>query len=240
VREDVRIRRGADVNDVNVILVAGGTGRRFGGAVAKQFQLLGGRPMLVVAASRFVGLAGLARVIVVVADDVRERSATLLAPLALPIRFASAGAERQQSVANGLAAVDADCALVAVHDAARPLVRPAAIAACLAAARATGAAILATPVPDTVKRAQEGRVVETVPRGDLWLAQTPQAFAVDVLRRAHAAATPDQVATDDAALVERLGLPVAIVPGDASNRKITSPEDLAWAEAVLASQIPSA
>ena len=110
------------------------------------------------------------------------------------------------------------------------------IHAILDAARATGAAILAIPVPDTVKRVSDGRIVETIPRGDLWLAQTPQAFAVDVLRRAHAAA-PDGMATDDAALVERLGLPVAIVPGDATNRKITTREDLAWAEAVLAGSV---
>lgn len=220
-------------NDVNVILVAGGTGRRFGGDVPKQFQLLGGRPMLVVAASRFVGLDRLARMIVVVADDVRSQCETLLAPLGLPLRFASSGAERQDSVASGLAALEPECTVVAVHDAARPLVRPRDVVACLDAARATGAAILATPVPDTVKRGDAGRIVETIPRVDLWLAQTPQAFAVDVLRRAHAAA-PDGMATDDAALVERLGLPVAIVPGDATNRKITTREDLAWAEAVLA------
>jgi 2-C-methyl-D-erythritol 4-phosphate cytidylyltransferase len=223
------------VNDVGVILVAGGTGRRFGGAIPKQFQLLDGRPMLAVAASRFVGLAGLACMVVVVADDARERAEASLRPLGLPLRFASAGAERQHSVASGLAALDEQCTVVAVHDAARPLVRPEAIAACVAAARATGAAILAAPVPDTVKRVCDGRIVATLPRDDLWMAQTPQAFAVDVLRRAHAAAAQDLVATDDAALVERLGVPVAIVPGDASNRKITSPEDLAWAEAALRS-----
>jgi 2-C-methyl-D-erythritol 4-phosphate cytidylyltransferase len=222
------------VNDVNVILVAGGTGRRFGGTVAKQFQPLGGRPMLVVAASRFVGLPGLARMIVVAAREAHDECARLLQPLGLPLRLALAGAERQHSVASGLAALDPDCAFVAIHDAARPLVRPMAIAACLAAARTTGAAILATPVPDTVKHAHDGRIVATIPRADLWLAQTPQTFAVDVIRRAHAAAPSDLVATDDAALVERLGLPVAIVAGDASNRKITTPEDLAWAEAVLA------
>jgi 2-C-methyl-D-erythritol 4-phosphate cytidylyltransferase len=224
---------GPAVNDVNVILVAGGTGRRFGGTVAKQFQLLGGRPMLVVTASRFVGLPRLARLIVVAAPDAIDRCASLLAPLGLPLRFAPAGAERQHSVASGIAALDPDCAVVVVHDAARPLVRPAAIEACLAAARITGAAILATPVPDTVKQAKDGRIVATISRGDLWLAQTPQAFEVDVLRRAHAAAPSDLVATDDAALVERLGLPVAIVAGDASNRKITTPEDLRWAEAAL-------
>ncbi len=223
--------------DVNVILVAGGTGRRFGGALPKQFQLLGGRPMLVVAASRFADVASVGRVIVVVADEVRERCERLLAPLALPLRFASAGAERQQSVANGLVALDPDCAIVAVHDAARPLVRAADVDACLAAARRTGAALLATRVPDTVKRAHDGCVVETVPRDDLWLAQTPQAFAVDLLRRAHAEAPPDLVATDDAALVERLGAPVAIVPGGPTNRKITTPEDLVWAEAMLAAAV---
>lgn len=220
--------------DVDVILVAGGTGRRFGGDVPKQFQLLGGRPMLLVAASRFVAVPGVARLIVVVADEARRLCEDLLAPLGLPLRFASPGAERQHSVANGIAASDGSASLLAVHDAARPLVRPADVAACIAAARTHGAAVLATPVPDTVKRVCDGRIVATVPRADLWLAQTPQIFAADVLRRAHAEASPGDVLTDDAALVERLGLPVAIVPGHPTNRKITTPEDLAWAELTLA------
>jgi 2-C-methyl-D-erythritol 4-phosphate cytidylyltransferase len=224
------------VKDVNVILVAGGVGRRFGGAVPKQFQPLAGRPMLVVAASRFAGLTELGRLIVVAAPETFEQCTAMLEPLGLPLCFAPAGVERQHSVASGLAAVDAGCAVVAVHDAARPLVRPAAVAACIAAARTTGAAILAARVPDTVKRVDEGRIVATIPRHDLWLAQTPQAFHPDVLRRAHAATTANDVVTDDAALVERLGMPVAIVEGDASNRKITTPDDLAWAETVLATE----
>ena len=222
------------LNDVNVIVVAGGSGRRFGGLVAKQYQPLAGRPMLAVTVSRFVGLRRLGRLIVVAAPDAFEECRALLAPLDLPLRLAPAGKERQQSVANGLAEVDADCAIVAVHDAARPLVRREHVEGCIDAARATGAAILATPVPDTVKRVGDGRIVATVDRADLWLAQTPQAFAVDVLRRAHAEAPANLVATDDAALVERLGMPVAIVPGDPTNRKITTREDLAWAEATLA------
>ncbi len=222
------------VGDVNVILVAGGVGRRFGGSVAKQFLPLGGRPMLAVTAERFVDLPGLGRLIVVAAPDAFEHCASLLEPLRLPLRFAPAGAERQQSVASGLAALDADCGIVVVHDAVRPLVRREAIAACVAAARATGAAILAAPVADTVKQARDGRIVATIPRGELWLAQTPQVFQVEVLRRAHAAAGAASAATDDAALVEQLGLPVAIVAGDASNRKITTQEDLVWAEALLA------
>jgi len=221
------------LNDVDVIVVAGGTGRRFGGPVAKQFQPLAGRPMLAVTASRFVGLPGLGRVIVVAPPDAFRECRALLAPLGLPLRLAPAGNERQQSVANGLAVVDPDCAIVAVHDAARPLVRREQVVACVDAARATGAAILATPVPDTVKRVRDERIIGTIDRRDLWLAQTPQAFRVDVLRRAHAAA-PEGAATDDAALVERLGLPVAIVAGDPNNRKITTPDDLVWAEAFLA------
>lgn len=220
--------------DVEVILVAGGTGRRFGGAVPKQFRLLGGRPMLAVAASRFVGVPGVARLIVVAAVEEHARCARMLEAVPLPVRFATAGAERQFSVASGIAALDPRSTIVAVHDAARPLVRPTDIAACITAARMTGAAILATPVPDTVKRVHDGRIVATVPRGDLWLAQTPQAFAVDVLRRAHAEAPRGEASTDDAALVERLGIAVAIVPGQPSNRKITTSEDLVWAESVVA------
>jgi 2-C-methyl-D-erythritol 4-phosphate cytidylyltransferase len=122
-----------------------------------------------------------------------------------------------------------------VHDAVRPLVAPAAIAACIAAASESGAALVAAAVTDTVKRCAGERVVETVPRHDLWLAQTPQAFRADLLRRAHEEAARLGIdATDDTALVERLGIAVRIVPGDARNRKITTPDDLAWAEAVLA------
>jgi 2-C-methyl-D-erythritol 4-phosphate cytidylyltransferase len=220
---------------VNVILVAGGRGRRFGGSVAKQFQSLAGTPLLVWTARRFIDTPGLTRLIVVAAREEHGRCEQMLAPLGMPLRLAVAGDERQHSVASGLEQVEQGCAIVLVHDAVRPLVEPAAIAACIAAARECGAAILAVPVPDTVKRCVDDRIVETVPRADLWLAQTPQAFRADWLRRAHAEAGRAQAAaTDDAALVERLGLPVRIVPGAISNRKITTPEDLAWAEALLA------
>ena len=220
---------------VNVILVAGGQGRRFGGVIPKQFVPLGGEPVLVRTARRFLGMPALTRMIVVAPVGEFSRCEHLLAPLALPLTLAPAGRERQHSVAAGLALVEPGCGIVLVHDAVRPLVPPAVIADCVAAARVVGAAVVAVPVADTVKRCAEGRVVETVPRHDLWLAQTPQAFRAEILRRAHAdAALAGLVATDDAALVERLGLPVAIVPGDARNRKITTPEDLAWAEAVLA------
>jgi 2-C-methyl-D-erythritol 4-phosphate cytidylyltransferase len=221
---------------IDVILVAGGRGRRFGGELAKQFQPLAGVPLLVWSARRMGAIAGLTRLIVVAAPEEYPRCRTLLEPLALPLHLAAAGAERQQSVASGLAAVDARAELVVVHDAVRPLVEPSAIAACIAAARTSGAAFLATPVADTVKRVNDdGVVTATVPRAGLWLAQTPQVFHADLLRRAHAeAARLGIVATDDAALVERLGAPVRIVAASHLNRKITTPDDLAWAEAMVA------
>jgi 2-C-methyl-D-erythritol 4-phosphate cytidylyltransferase len=220
---------------IEAILVAGGRGRRFGGDVAKQFQLLAGVPLLVWSARRMATIAGLTRLIVVAARDEHARCRALLAPLALPLHVADGGEERQHSVASGVAALGADAVIVVVDDAVRPLVEPAAIAACIAAARVSGAALLATPVADTVKRTAGDMVMETVPRRDLWLAQTPQTFRADVLRRAHAeAARLGIVDTDDAALVERLGLPVRVVPASHLNRKITTPDDLAWAEAIVA------
>jgi 2-C-methyl-D-erythritol 4-phosphate cytidylyltransferase len=222
-------------SDVAVVIVAGGRGTRLGGSVPKQFLPLAGEPVLVHTVRRFAGTPGLAQLVVVAAPAEFPRCEALLAPLALPLRLAAAGRERQDSVAAGLAAVEPPCTVVVVHDAVRPFVETAEVAACLAAARATGAALLATPVPDTVKRARDGLVEATVDRAPLWLAQTPQAFRIEILRRAHDAARRDGVAaTDDAALVERLGLPVAIVPGGAQNRKLTTADDLAWAEAVLA------
>lgn len=219
---------------IDVILVAGGRGRRFGGALAKQFLPLAGVPLLVWSARRMGAIAGLGRLIVVAAPEEHARCRALLEPLALPLHLAAAGEERQYSVASGLAATDPHAELVVVHDAVRPLVDPTAVAACIETARAHGAALMAAPVADTVKRVRDDVIVETVPRDGLWLAQTPQAFRADLLRRAHAeAARLGIVATDDAALVERLGAPVRIVPASHLNRKITTPEDLAWAEAVV-------
>jgi 2-C-methyl-D-erythritol 4-phosphate cytidylyltransferase len=126
---------------------------------------------------------------------------------------------------------------VAVHDAARPLVRPEDVSRVVAAARESGAALLAVPLTDTVKRVQGGLVVETPPREECWAAQTPQVFRVDLLREALAKATAAGfLGTDDAQLVERLGVPVRVVRGDPSNFKVTHAEDLLRAERVLAAR----
>jgi 2-C-methyl-D-erythritol 4-phosphate cytidylyltransferase len=161
--------------------------------------------------------------------DLRALPAAKLAPAVC------GGAERQDSVRAGLAALAADVELVAVHDAARPLVRPAAVSRAIALARESGAAILAVPVRDTIKRVAGDRVLETPERSALVAAQTPQVFRTALLREALAKAEAEGfLGTDDAQLVERLGVAVRIAAGDPENLKITHPADLRAAEAWLA------
>lgn len=153
------------------------------------------------------------------------------------LRIVPGGSRRRDSVAAGLAAAG-DAEIVLVHDAARPLVSAALIEAVIAAARAHGAATAAVPSVDTVKRVRGGMVVETVPRDQLVSVQTPQGFATALLRRAHAV-DPDEDVSDDCLLVERLGEPVAVVPGEPANRKVTHPEDLEWLRLQLSAPGPS-
>ncbi len=142
------------------------------------------------------------------------------------------GERRRDSVRAGLLTLTG-CEVAVVHDGARPLVTPALIDAAIAGARECGAALCAVPVSDTVKRSDEaGHVRGTVSREGLWLAQTPQAFTLDLILRAHEAVEGD--VTDDAAMVEHLGATVRLVPGSRRNIKVTTPEDLALVEALLA------
>ena len=155
-------------------------------------------------------------------------AARVLAPVA-------GGEERHDSAQAGLAALPESATHVAIHDAARPLVRAGDVSRVIAAALAHGAAILAEPVRDTIHRVAGGLVAATPPRGECFAAQTPQVFRIDWLREAHAKAKADGVVgTDDAALVARLGNPVHVVAGDPDNFKITTAADLARAEALLA------
>jgi 2-C-methyl-D-erythritol 4-phosphate cytidylyltransferase len=215
------------------IVVAGGSATRFG--APKQFLALGGRPVAqrAVDACRSVCESV---VLVVPADSAHDVAASAHGA---DVSVAG-GATRAASVRAGLRALGPDADIVVVHDAARPLARPELFRAVLAALEADGVAgaICAVPVTDTVKRvasAPDGRggrvVTETLERSDLVSVQTPQAFPVEVLRRAHEG-EPD--ATDDAALVEALGLTVSVVPGDPDNLKLTTPADLARAELLAA------
>ncbi len=152
------------------------------------------------------------------------------------VAIVAGGLDRQQSVWNGLQAMPERTEWVIVHDAARPLVKPSLIFAVWEAAQEIGtAAIAALPCTDTVKRTLDGVLIaETLDREQLWLAQTPQVFAAELLREAHEQALKDGcTATDDAMLVERMGVPIRLVPGDPTNIKITHPTDLLLAEALL-------
>ena len=204
-------------------------------AAAKAFLDLAGTPMAVHALRTLTRVADVKSIVFVVGADQEAQAREIIhrfGPWPLPLQFVSGGAERQDSVAAGLAVVPANAALVLVHDAARPFVSAACVGACIAAAATHGAAIAAVAAHDTVKLAgPDSVVVETLDRSRIWLAQTPQVFRTEVLREAYAKARRDgYVATDDAALVERLGHPVRIVPGEPTNRKITTPDDLQWAE----------
>ncbi|MCS6891471.1 MAG: bifunctional 2-C-methyl-D-erythritol 4-phosphate cytidylyltransferase/2-C-methyl-D-erythritol 2,4-cyclodiphosphate synthase [Rhodovarius sp.] len=211
--------------DVVALLLAAGTGSRFGGPVPKQYLEIGGRAVVRHAAEALLAEGLVAALQPVAAAGEEGRLAALLAglPCLPPV---AGGASRAESVRAGLAALAARAPdVVLVHDAARPVVPRGTIPALLEALRHAPGAIPAQPVSDTLKRAAAGRVQETVPRAGLFRAQTPQAFRYAVLVAAHAA--PDAAtATDDAELLERAGHPVALVPGSEHNVKITFPEDL--------------
>lgn len=208
----------------------------------KLFARLAGKPVLAHTLEAFDRCEGIDGIVVVGSAESFHLLETLVrdAALSLPVRFVEGGATRQESVYLGLLALPGDAEIVAVHDAARPLVTAAVIARTIEAARRHGAAVACVPATDTVKQVDAGgRITGTLPRASLRAAQTPQTFRVPLLLRAHEAARRDGVdATDDAALVERLGEPVLVVDGDRRNLKITTPEDMRMAEALLAGASP--
>lgn len=221
------------------VVVAAGQGRRMGG-VDKGFLPLGGRPVLFWSLSALSAVPEIREIVVVVAPGEEDAVAGRIAGGRFPkvAAVVPGGAERQFSVAAGLDALSPQIEIVAVHDGARPLVEPEAVRQALArlAAEDLAGVALGVPVKDTIKELDEGGLVAGTPRRErLWAVQTPQVFRVAVLRQAHAEARASGVlATDDCALVERLGLPVALVPGDYRNLKVTTWDDLALAERLLA------
>jgi 2-C-methyl-D-erythritol 4-phosphate cytidylyltransferase len=155
------------------------------------------------------------------------------AGLELPVKITEGGAERQDSVRLALRLTSAEAEVILVHDAARPFATPAMFSACIAAAAQSGGAVVATPVADTLKQVEKRTIVATVPRDSLWQAQTPQAFRRELLVQAHEWAARERITvTDDACLVERLGMTVQVVQGSALNLKITTPDELRIAEAI--------
>jgi 2-C-methyl-D-erythritol 4-phosphate cytidylyltransferase len=221
--------------DVGVIIVAAGSSSRTDGEELKQFRWIAGKPMLLHSVQTFQERADVGMVVVVLPKKFAGDPPPWLFQCDLDRLLVSVGGkERSDSVRNGLEDLDRDARLVAVHDAARPLVTAAMIDRVITEARKGHGAVPGIPVVDTLKRVgYDGTILETVRRDNLWRIQTPQAFPREMLERAHAeAAVAGIVATDDSSLCERIGLPVVIVAGSERAMKITSESDFARAEAL--------
>ncbi len=226
------------MDSIASVVVAAGEGRRFGGDLPKAFVLLAGRPLFLHSLERLAAVPGLAEQVLVVprgrVAEVRERWGEELRRLRVA-RAVEGGARRQDSAAAGFRAVSGSAAVVLIHDAARPLLRTEDAVRVAEAAARDGAALLAAPLSDTLKReGPGGRVAETLDRRGLWRAMTPQGFRREVYAAALARAEADGAeVTDDAALVERAGGIVRLVEGDPADLKVTTPADLRAAEALL-------
>jgi len=211
---------------VTAIIAAGGSGRRLGAAVPKQLLEVGGISLLQRSVEAFTTHPRIADVIVALPPPLAQNPPGWLSG----VRVVAGGERRQDSVAKAFDALPDASEIVLVHDAARPFVTPAVIDRAIAAAAAYGAAIVAMPVSDTVKRVAhadaDSVIVETLPRDEIVLAQTPQAFRRDVLKAAIAVGRTEGLATDEAMLAERAGHRVHVVAGDAANVKITTAADL--------------
>ena len=220
------------------IIAAAGRGERMGGGRAKQFLEISGTPIIIHTLSRFEQCASVAEVVAVVPAGA-EAELLALAPahgLTKLVGVVAGGATRTESIRRGLQRVNAAAQVVAVHDAVRPFVTPEEIDRVVGEAETCGAAILAARAVDTIKEAEGARVARTLERSRLWHAQTPQCFRLDLLRRAYERALAEGLeATDDSALVERLGVAVRIVEGGARNIKITTRQDFALAEIIVSS-----
>lgn len=223
---------------------AGGTGTRMssrtGGQLPKQFLLLNGIPILARSCLAFLEIEAVHALVVAAPADYYQQTQTILQQYLshdqwAKIRLVHGGATRQDSVAAGLRALPDNVELVLVHDAARPLIDQETIGRCILAAMQHGAAIAAVPVHDTLKLSDgKNCVLRTVDREGLWRAQTPQAARRDLLDRAFAEALQKNISlTDEAALLEAMDIPVHLVEGSARNLKITLPEDLRLASALL-------
>lgn len=225
----------ASILRAGAIIVAAGDSRRMAGT-NKVFVPVAGKPVLSWVLETFQSCPGIAEIVMVLAGESVSRGRQLV----LDNRWTKVsnvcpgGPRRQDSVREGLRHLG-DCPIVAVHDGARPCVTSDVIERGIAGAAVFGAAIAAVPATDTVKRvSREGEVIETIPRNGLWLVQTPQVFLTDLLRKSYENVSGD--VTDDAALVERLGHKVKVYMGSYENIKITAPEDLVIAEAIIKSR----
>jgi 2-C-methyl-D-erythritol 4-phosphate cytidylyltransferase len=221
---------------VGAIIAAAGAGRRMKADRPKQLLVLDAIPIVIHTIRKFDASSVIDHIVVVAPrESVAEvRALVAGAGFRKSVVVAEGGERRQDSVAIGLEHLQPDTTIVAVHDAVRPFVSLEEIDSVVTEAGRRGAAILAVPIVDTVKQAEKELVQSTLTREHLVLAQTPQAFRLDILKRAFESARKDEYyGTDESSLVERLGHPVSIVRGSERNIKITRPSDLTLARAFL-------
>jgi len=224
----------------SAIIVAAGKGKRMGANTGKLFLELAGRPVIAHTWQQFEQADCIGEIVLVVRDGLQSTFAELGAKYGFkkPFRVAAGGAERQDSVWNGLQVISPQATLVAIHDGARPMVTPELIAATLAAARESGAAVAAQRVTDTIKESEDGlTITRHLERARLWAVQTPQTFQVDLIRRAITAAREQGLSlTDDTAACQLIGQPVRLVLCAIPNPKVTVPADLPYVERLLQEQ----
>jgi 2-C-methyl-D-erythritol 4-phosphate cytidylyltransferase len=217
------------------IIVAAGSGTRFGGDIPKQFLEIGGKPLLIHTIEKFENCAVVDEIILVLsASEVENfKNTAQKFNLAKLKKIVSGGKTRAESVFNGLKSVNNSTEIVAVHDGARPFVTCEEITATIEKATETGAACLVGKVTDTIKEIADGKIIATIERTKLRRALTPQTFQFEILQKAFANADLSEAATDECFLVEKLGYEIAIVEGSAKNIKITTREDWELAEIFL-------
>lgn len=227
---------------IAAVIVAAGKGVRMQAPMRKQYLSLAGLPILARTLLIFDGCDPVDDIYLVIpkadSDFCREK---IIGPLKFTrnIHLVYGGERRQDSVYNGLQKIDPACSVVVIHDGVRPFVNIDQVNATIRGARESGACILGIPAHDTLKQVDSHEnIVRTLRRDDIWLAQTPQTFRCDLIKKAHEKAKEDGYrGTDDASLVERLGEPVKIIRGSLGNIKITRKEDLNMAQCLLASEI---
>jgi 2-C-methyl-D-erythritol 4-phosphate cytidylyltransferase len=222
---------------VSALIVAAGKGTRMGQNVEKLFLEIAGRPVLAHTWERFETSASIGEIVIVVRDGAQADFNQIATSYGFkkPFTLVAGGRERQDSVWNGLIALNSKSELVAIHDAARPCTSQTLIAATIDAARRFGAAVAAQPVTDTIKESHDGKAINrTLDRSKLWAVQTPQTFRVDIIRKALSEARKRGLTlTDDTAACELVGQSVQLVVVPNPNPKVTRPEDLPYIEMLL-------
>ncbi len=215
------------------IIVAAGAGERFGSATPKQFIEIVNKPVIVHTIERFEAAPSVHVIILVLAPDKLNWFEPYREAYSKVRRIIAGGSTRAESVFRGVNAVDEDSDLIIVHDGARPMVSVDEIEKTIAAAKKIGAACLVAPVTDTIKSVSGGEIAATLDRTKLRRAMTPQVFRKEILVRAFENADLSEAVTDECYLVEKLGHPIGFVEGRSRNIKITHPDDLVFAEALL-------